>query len=335
MSRIAALLMTASVAALSSTVPALGAEVTLRAFSSLVKNNPLTVSFLENFVKPVNKTCKGVIQINYVGGPEIVPPRNSGKAIASGEFDMLNGPTSYYIGTMPEGYAMLASNVPIEELHKNGGYALLDSIYQKRVNAKFVAWGDNDVGYYTYLRNKPKLDKDGTPDLHGLKMRATGTYQPFFNALGASTINMPETEIYTALQRGVVDGFGWPVAGVPELGLDKLIKYVIHPSFYKTNQVVTMNLPKWKSLGKAQQDCLNKVAREYEGDWRPTMEKFTSDDDATMTKHGVTTLTLKGAAAQKYLKIAYDAIWVALKKKSPDADTLRAKLYSDKYIAQK
>ena len=102
-----------------------------------------------------------------------------------------------------------------------------------------------------------------------------------------------------------------------------------------TKQAVTLNLPKWKSLSKAQQDCLSKVAREYEGDWRPTMEKFTSDDAKTMTKHGVTTLTLKGAAAQKYLKTAYDAIWAALKNKSPDSDKLRAKLYSDKYIAQK
>jgi TRAP-type C4-dicarboxylate transport system substrate-binding protein len=334
MSRIAALFLTASAIAISSGASASGAEATLKAISGLVKNNPLTESFVANYVKPVNKECKGVVQIDYVGGPEIVPPRNSGKAIANGEFDMLNGPTSYYAGTMPEGYAMLASNVPIEELHKNGGYALLDSIYQKRVKAKFVAWGDNDVGYYAYLRDKPKLGKDGVPDLHGLKMRASATYRPFFNALGASTINMRETEIYTALERGVVDGFGWPVTGVPELGLDKLIKYVIHPSFYKTNQVVTMNFPKWKSLSKAQQDCLNKVAREYEKDWRPYMTKFEKDDAAAMAKHGVNTFTLKGAAAKKYLKIAYDAIWAELKKKSPDADKLRALLYSEKYIKQ-
>lgn len=334
MSRMGALLVTVSAVAVASMAPAFGAEVTLKAFSSLVRNNPLTESFLANYVKPVNNECKGVVKINYIGGPEVVPPRNSGRAVAHGEFDMLDGVTSYYIGTMPEAYGMLASNVPISELHKNGGFALLDKTYQKRVNSKLIAWGENHVGYYMYLRNMPKFSKDGVPDLHGLKMRASGTYRPLFNALGASTINMRETEIYTALQRGVVDGFGWPITGVPELGLDKLIKYVVHPEFYRTNTVVTVNLDKWKSLSKAQQGCLDKVGRQYEKTAGPYMDKVRDEDAATMAKHGVKVIDLKGEAAKKYLKIAYDAIWAQLKERSPEWKQLRAKLYSEKYIGQ-
>lgn len=334
MSRMATLWMAASIAALSSTGTAVGAEVTLKAVTGLVKNNPLTESFVANFVTPVNKMCTGLVKINYIGGPEVVPPRNSARAIQHDEFDMLHAPTSYYIGSMPEGYGMLASNTPMAELHKNGGFDLLDQAYQKRVNAKLIAWGENGVGYYTYLRNAPKFDKDGVLDLHGLKMRATGTYRPLFNALGASVVNMRETEIYTALQRGVVDGFGWPTTGVPELGLDKLIKYVVHPQFYRTNTVVTVNLQKWKSLSKAQQDCLTKVGRQYEETWKPFIAKFETADAEAMAKSGVKTVTLKGDAAKKYLKIAYDAIWAEFQKRVPDSKDLRGKLYSEKYIGQ-
>ena len=302
------------------------AEVTLTSLHALVSNNPLSESFKTNFVARVNATCKGEVQIKNLGGPEVSPPANAWKAVQRGQFDVIHSPTSYYIGAFPEAYGMLGSNISTQELRKSGAMEVLDKLYQKKVGTKLVAWGDKETGYYMYLMAKPKM-KDGIPDLTGLKMRASGTYRPLFQALGASTVNMKESEIYTGLERGVVQGFGWPVTGVPALGLHKIAKYVVKPMFYDTNTTVNMNLDKWKSLSKAQRDCVNKIALEYEKTGNVFMEKERVADEKAMKEAGMTFVELKGDAAEKYLKIANDAIWAELKKRSKDADELRAKLY--------
>lgn len=303
------------------------AEVTLTALTSLIQANPLSKSFLANFVPAVNDQCKGQVQVKYLGGPEVSPPNNAYQAIQRGQYDILHGPTSYYVGSFPEGYGMLATNVSLPEIHKNGGYDMLDQRYQAKVGAKLVAWGEKETGYYTYLLNEPKFRPDGVPDLSGQKMRATGTYRPLFNALGATTVNMTESEIYTALQRGIVTGFGWPVTGVPALGLHKIVKYAIQPDFYQTNTTVTMNKGKWESLTAAQRECLNKVSRTYETVSNGFMNKEREVDEKAMREAGMKFVELKGEARKTYLKIANDAIWKEFEERSKDAAQLKAKLY--------
>lgn len=313
-----------AVAAMTSTASA--AEVTLQAVTSLLANNPLTLSFFETFQKPLNAQCKDTLQIRYLGAHNVVPPRNAGKAVKRGQFDMLHGPVSYHIGMVPEGYGMLASNVPLATMKTNGGWDLLKKIFREKAGAELIAWGETNIGYNTYLVVEPKF-KNGVPDLSGIKMRATGTYRPLFNALGASTINMKSSEIYTGLQRGVVQGFGWPQTGVPALGLHKLAKYRIEPAFYRTNTVVTMNAAKYDGLGKAQKACLSKVASVYEKSSNTYMDTWIKKDVATMADAGMKTVTLKPKAANKYLDTAHGAIWKELKKRSDYHDQLRAKLY--------
>lgn len=319
----------AAASAVSLSAPASASEAKLTAITSLQSTNPLTKSFVANFVKPVNAKAKGVVAVRLVGGPEVVPPNNGGEAISKGQFDILHGPTSYYIGAFPEGYAMLASNIPVEQLHGNGGYAMLDGLFQKKMNAKLVAWGESETGYNTYLTVVPKMRADGVPDLSGLKMRATGTYRPLFEALGAVTINMKESEIYTGLQRGLVQGFGWPETGVPALGLHKLVKVRVTPPFYRANTVVTMNLPKWQSLTQEQKSAIETLSREYEKTALAFMKKEVEADDRTIRQADVKDLALQGAAAQKYLAIAFDSVWAEYGKLAKGGDTgaLKAVLY--------
>lgn len=301
--------------------------VELTAVAGLAENNPLTMSFLQNFVEPLNKAGKGVITVKYVGGPEVVPPNKGHTAVQRGQFDIFDAPVSYYIGAVPEGYAMLASNVPVSEIRKNGGWELLNEAFNKKAGAQLVAWAEAGTAYNTYLAIEPKLDKDGVPDLTGVKMRTTGTYRPLFRALGATTVAMKGGEIYAGMERGVVQGFGWPVTGVPSLGLHKLVKYRIQPAFYATNQAVTMNLSKWKSLTNEQKEVLEKAVADYEKAAPAFMQKWADKDDKILAEAGVKEIELKGKAAEKYLTTAYDAIWKELGDRSEHAAQLKTKLY--------
>lgn len=302
------------------------ARDTLNAVTALQQTNTIARSFLITFVDVVNKKSGGLVNIANVGGQEVVPPRKAANALKRGQFDMLCAPTAYYIGTVPEGYAMLAANQGPSAIRKSGAWKILQEIYLKKAGAHLLAWGESMTSYNMYLSVKPKM-KDGIPDLTGVKMRATGTYRPLFRALGASTINIKSSEIFTALQRGTVQGFGFPDVAIVPLGLHKVVKYRVTPNFYQTNQVVTVNPAVWKGLSQKQRDFLNKEALAYETASVHWVDKERQKEEVIMQKAGVKDIALKGAAAAKYLNIAHGEIWKELKKRSEFHDRLRPLMY--------
>lgn len=313
-----------AVLAATAVLPA-AARDSLNAVTALQQTNTIARSFLITFVDTLNKKS-GPITINNVGGQEVVPPRKAANALKRGQFDVLCAPTAYYIGTVPEGYAMLAANQGPAAVRKSGAWKILQEIYLKKAGAHLLAWGESMTSYNMYLSIKPKM-KDGIPDLTGVKMRATGTYRPLFRALGASTINIKSSEIFTALQRGTVQGFGFPDVAIVPLGLHKVVKYRVTPNFYQTNQVVTVNPVSWKSLSQKQRDFLNKEALAYETASVHWVDKERQKEEVIMQKAGVKDITLKGASAAKYLDIAHGEIWKELKKRSDYHDQLRPLMY--------
>lgn len=306
---------------------AFAAERTLNTVTALQQTNVLAKSYIKTFVAEANANGKGVIQVKYLGGQEIVPPRKAAAALKRGQFDILNAPTAYYIGTVPEGYGMLAGNQGPRALRANGGFALLQKIYKEKAGAHLLAWGESMTSYYMYLGKKPKIGSDGLPDLTGMKMRATGTYRPLFRALGATTINIKSSEILTAMQRNTVDGFGMTDTSLYAIGLAGVTKYRVFPNFYQTNQVVTVNLKSWASLSQKQKTFLNDLALAYETSSVLFVELERLKEEPLVKKAGVKDIVLKGKAAAKYLEVAHGEIWKELKTRSKYHDQLKPLLY--------
>lgn len=316
----------ASAIALAST-SAFSMEKTLNTVTALQQTNVLAKAYLKTFVAEANANGKGIIQLKYLGGQEIVPPRKAASALKRGQFDVLSAPTAYYIGTVPEGYGLLASNQGPRALRANGGFALLQKIYKEKAGAHLLAWGENMTSYYMYLGKKPKFSADGLPDLTGMKMRATGTYRPLFRALGATTINIKSSEILTAMQRNTVDGFGMTDTSLYAIGLAGVTKYRVFPNFYQTNQVVTVNLDSWAALSQVQKKFLNDLALAYETSSVLFVELERLKEEPLVKGAGVQDIVLKGKAATKYLEVAHAEIWKELKKRSKYHDQLKPLLY--------
>jgi TRAP-type C4-dicarboxylate transport system substrate-binding protein len=319
--------LTIGIGALAAAVVASSASAkdTLTAVTALQTNNAMSQSFLTTFMGPLNKQGAGKIKIKYLGGQEVVPPRKAANALKRGQFDMLHSPTAYYIGTVPEGYAMLAGNHGPAAVRKNGGWKLFQKIYREKAGAHLLAWGESMTSYNMYLAKKPPM-KDGIPDLTGFKMRATGTYRPLFRALGATTVNIKSSEVINAVQRGTVDGFGFTDQPA-SVGMQAVIKYRVLPNFYQTNTVVTVNLDAWKAMTAEQKGILEKVGLEYETASVLWTEEVRKEDEKKVKAAGAQDIVLKGAAAAKYLEIAHGEIWKELKKRSEYADQLRPLLY--------
>lgn len=325
MSKVAIGIGVAVATALAASVPAL-AKDTLTSVTALQTNNTMSQSFLTTFQNLVNKEAKGALKISYIGGQEVVPPDKAAAALKRGQFDMLHSPSSYYLGTVPEAYAMLGSNHGPAAVRKNGGWKLLQEIWEQKAGAYLLAWGESMTSYHMYLAKKPPMTAEGLPDLKGFKMRATGTYRPLFRALGATTINIKSSEVINAVQRGTVDGFGFTDQPT-SVGYQEVIKFRVIPNFYQTNTVVTMNMDSWKAMTAAQKKILEDSAVKYETASVLYSEEVRAADEAALKKAGVEDIVLSNSAAAKYLEIAHGEIWKELAKRSDNAAKLQPLLY--------
>jgi len=219
---------------------------------------------------------------------------------------------------VPESYALTISTVSPAEARKNGGYDLLDKIWKRRLNAKVIAWGDSEIRFNLYLSKKPKITKTGDISLAGIKMRSTETYRPIILGLGGTPVAMPASGIYTGMQRGVVDGFGFPAVGVKPLGVVPALKYRIDPPFYRLQNLLLVNADVWKKLPSPAKALIEKVGLEYERTSNEFMFAETKKERAELAKYKVQTITLKGAAAQRYLDKTIDPLLAKLKKTSSE-----------------
>ena len=113
-------------------------EVTLKAVSSFAEKTTYTRGF-ERFVDLVNAEGKGVIQINYIGGPKAMPPFEVGNALKSGVIDIANATGAFYTNVLPEADAWKLTEKPMSELRSNGGFDYMAKLYAEKMNAIFLA----------------------------------------------------------------------------------------------------------------------------------------------------------------------------------------------------
>jgi TRAP-type C4-dicarboxylate transport system substrate-binding protein len=286
-------------------------EMTLRAVTVFTENTTYARPF-ERFIDRVNTDGKGLLRINYVGGPKALPPFEVGNALKGGVVDIANETGAFYTNLMPEADAWKLTERPMAELRQNGGYDAMAPIYAQKLNAIFLARLVDNNPFHLYV-NKPL----SRPDFTGLKLRITPVYRDFFQAMGATVVQTAPGEVYMALERGVVDGYGWPITGVFDLGWNEKTKYRVDPGFYTAEVSILVNRNSWNRLNDAQRNVLRKAAEQGEAE---AVAAFAAENEREIKRQaaaGIETIRFEGAAASTYLAKAYQAGWDGIIRLSP------------------
>ena len=324
--RSAALALAVGLAASGLAGPA-GAEEVLRAVTAFPAPVEFSKSFLR-FVDKVNELGEGVVRIDYMGGPEVIPPARQAQAIRRGVVDMQYGPGTYYLGQVPEVDAWVGSTVTAMEARANGGLEIMREVYQEKLGAYLLAHIDTGITFHIYLTEEPPRNEEGSVDLSGVKLRSQPIYREFFDALGATSVSVPVPEVYTALERGVVDGIGWPLVAIQDLSWDEFLTYRIDPPFFQTDLVVIMNADKWGSLSDEAKEILTAAAVEYEQESHDYYQQNIADTDRAARKAGMEVVEITGPAAERYLDMAFETAWERLRNSgSRHYDALRGAYY--------
>jgi TRAP-type C4-dicarboxylate transport system substrate-binding protein len=313
-----ALLIVLSVFALGRQGLAASGSVELKLWSAWPAKMDPAKPALQTLIDMINERGKAVgVSVKYVGGPEVFGPLQGCESVQKGIVDMAYTAAAYNTGVIPEVDAMkLMETLPWDD-RKNGAFDLMNKWHQEK-KLEYLARGGTGQGFQGYLN--VDITK---PDLKGITMRVSPIYVPLINALGAKAVATDGGEVYTALERGTVQGFWWGGREIRTWGWNEVCKYIWGPPFWTVDVYVMMNKDKWDSLSAEQKKMLTDLFKEYE---KKTYEAEVSlQDEITkdLLARGMKEIKFSPEDEKWYINMAYTEGWKAALQKSARVEELK------------
>src|SRR5690606_25724804 len=225
------------------------------------------------------------VKIEYLGGPEVTQAANQLAALQNGVVDVLLGAAAYYRGEVPLAAAVQFTTLLPSELRKSGYFDLMRRIHAD-AGVVYLANTSGGNQFRMYLRQP--IDK---PDFSGLRLRGSPAQLPMINALGGSPMSIAADDVYTALERNVIDGFGWTYTGIDVYGWHEVTKYVIDHPFYSLDGAILFNKEAWEKLPEDVRQEMEKLAPELELRIEAQMKKRLQDEDKRLADMGLEFIT--------------------------------------------
>ncbi|MFQ7900021.1 ABC transporter substrate-binding protein [Stutzerimonas degradans] len=206
------------------------------------KNYPGLGTSAERLAERVTTMSGGRLTIKVYAAGELVPALEVFDAVSRGTAALGHGASYYWKGKVPT--AQFFTSVPfglsaIEMnawLSKGGGQALWEEAYAPfGVLPMVVGNSGMQMGGW-FNKEINALD-----DLRGLKIRMPGLGGEVLTRLGATSVNLPGGEVFTALQTGAIDATDW-VSPYNDLafGLHKAARYYYYPGWQEPQAVLEL-----------------------------------------------------------------------------------------------
>jgi TRAP-type C4-dicarboxylate transport system substrate-binding protein len=265
---------------------------------------PPTTMLVEPMLKAVEAASDGKMKF-LVSGPETVPAFEQLQPVTSGAFQFLFTHGAYHFGTSPLAAAVEALTGTPEQRMASGVFEAVDKHYQK-LGLKIIAWNMTVDGAYNIVLRRPPTPKG---DLEGFKIRGNPTYLGVLQMLGASMVTMPASEIYTGLEKGVVDGFCWPSYGIVQGRFHEPARYFLRPAFGFGTFPVFVHLATWNRLSPAERKIILDEAAKAEARWFKDSARLMADEEKALASHGLQRAQIGEAYTAKLQRAWSDGLW--------------------------
>ena len=284
--------------------PALADVVKIDAVSLAPKPVYINKPF-KMFVDEVNTKFAGEIEINWRGGPEVMPPFKQAEGVRNGSVDMTYTSPSYYQGLVPTSGTMNLSYKTYAEIAATNYYERMTELHAEKDLIFLGEIPATQLNFVIYMGE----EVSSLEDLIGKRIRVFPTLLPIVKALGAEPIVMGMGDIFTAMERGTIDGYmQGPLAQAKQF--EGLVKTVIFPGVYRAGFPVLINKDTWGMMSTDLQQRLTTFLRD---DFAPRMDYIWGDDItdniAQMKAAGFKILVLPADEAARYEQLAMDAAW--------------------------
>lgn len=223
-----------------------------------------TLSFLnENWLPKLKEMSGGTLEIELLPIGAVVPHRETPEAVSMGILDGDLTSINYFAGKDPA-FALMGDLIAgydsadqIQTFCANGGgKEMLQKLYDKYVPGVHV------VGCGAYAREAfvSKAPIRGVADFKGVKVRSPeGLAADVFRRAGAAPVSLPGSEVYTSLEKGVIDAAdNSAYANNDANGLHKVAKFPIFPGIHSTPILqFTVSQMAWDAMTPAERTILS------------------------------------------------------------------------------
>lgn len=247
------------------------------------------------------------IEFDYRGGPDVMGPLEQIEGIGGGAVQAGTLPDAYYVQQAPVAELMKFSPYLPWEARENGVFDLYQQFHEEQLNVHLVGFVFAGVPFLLFSG-----DELPNADWSGKTIRTSSAQAPIAQGLGAEVVNMPAAEVFTALERGTVDGFGWASVGVKGFGWHELVGHVYSPRFYEATIAVVINNEVWDGLDEETQTALEETMIEVEREVVELYNQLEAEEYEAYDAAGVEQVAYEGEDAQKILEAAYVDGWDAV-----------------------
>ena len=251
---------------------------------------PIFQEAAEKFAGDVAIMSRNRLQIQVFAGGELVPALEVFDAVSQGVVEMGHGASYYWAGKVPAAqffstmpFGMNASDMAAW-LYFGGGLELWRQVY-KPFNVIPFPMGNTGAQMGGWF-NSPIHSLD---DVRGLRMRIPGLGGKVLAAAGGNPVLTSGGELYTALERGVIDATEWvgPFHDT-RLGLQRAARYYHYPGWHEpgTEFELIVSEDAWNSLPEDLQKVIE-VAAMATGRWLfSSIQKHNSEALAELKRQG-------------------------------------------------
>jgi TRAP-type mannitol/chloroaromatic compound transport system substrate-binding protein len=237
---------------------------------------PVLQEGCERLAKRVGEMTDGRIQIQVFAAGELVPAMESYQAVSDGTVEVGSGAAYYWAGKEPatQWFSAVPFGMNAQGMaawfHGGDGLKLWEETYAP-FNLVPRPAGSTGVQMGGWFNKKINT----IDDFKGLKMRIPGLGGKVVAKAGGTVVLTPGGEIFTNLERGVIDATEWvgPYHDL-RLGLYQAAKYYYYPGFHEPGTYLEyfFNKKAYESLPKDLQHILDAACMENEAWVLPQFE---------------------------------------------------------------
>lgn len=291
-------------------------------FQTLWSAGSVNMAIFQDFCARVGVMSGGRLTIEPLASGTVVGPMEMYDAVANGILDGQNGGGGY-VAQKDVAFVMLGDLAGAYErpdqmqawYEYGGGKALAQELY--------AAHGTMHVGLVWHgMESLPsRVPIRGVADFKGVKMRSpTGAVSRILEILGGAPVNLPGGEVYTSLERGVIDAADWGTLSMNvDLGFEKIARYALYPGFHSLPATdIVVNMDRWNELPEDLREIVTVATRDFGRDMYQQLDLKDREIAAKADEIGLELIDWPVEERRKFREVAA-GVWQDLAKDSPMA----------------
>jgi TRAP-type C4-dicarboxylate transport system substrate-binding protein len=271
--------------------------------------------------------------IKIVPGSSLVKPQEQWKAMLTGQIDMASFPLDYASGFHPQFGATLMPGLVKSHAHAR---RINDSDFMKDIKAVIEQGGAKvlaDAWLAGAFASKDQCIRK-PDDAKGLKVRSAGaTFSQMWAGAGASVVSIPSSEVYNALQQGVISATDTSTGSFVSFRLYEQVKCITAPGdngLWFMYEPVLISMKSWNKLNDAQKKALTAASKKAEDYFEGESKKMDDKMVETFKANKVEVVTMSEADADAWRAVAQKTSYKSFAEKVPGGKELIEKALSVK-----